>query len=140
MVMTASASVTVSPADLPTLAPCARSASAFDGVRFHTVTSCPARSRCPAIWLPILPNPRNAIFIADLFHVDGQVDMQVAQMQRTSHWLRRKVMAGNGDAALLCPCPRRIRGMMHQFHACETSQIIGSRGTAKVWPVAPRRS
>ena len=45
------------------------------------------------MWLPILPNPINAIFIASLF----RVDLQVAQMPQGLLWLRRKLTAVAGN-------------------------------------------
>src|SRR5271166_3908435 len=62
MVMTASASFAASPGEVATFAPCERSSSALERVRFHSVTLCPARNRCPAMWLPMFPSPMNAIF------------------------------------------------------------------------------
>jgi hypothetical protein len=44
-------------------APSAADGSARSGVRFHTATVWPAASRSRTIAEPILPKPRNAIFI-----------------------------------------------------------------------------
>ena len=46
-----------------TLAPSCSSALALPGERFHTVTWCPPRSRQRLIGAPMLPMPRNAIFV-----------------------------------------------------------------------------
>src|SRR5436309_2458380 len=43
-------------------APCSTSGAVRPGVRFQTVTACPAWSRRAAIGVPIWPRPRNAIF------------------------------------------------------------------------------
>src|ERR1035441_1210367 len=91
------------------------------------------------MWPPILPSPRNAIFIAGLFHLD----LEVAQMQGGRLWLRRKVTAVArqlGGAALYVPAQAAISGMMHQFYGHKAGKIIHPRRTAKVRAVSPRRS
>ena len=47
----------------PLAAPRAASASSRSRVRLCTVSSCPASSRCPAMYSPIVPSPIHAIFM-----------------------------------------------------------------------------
>ena len=67
IVMAISASEAASPGECATFTPSAFSGSALAAVRFHTVTVCPARTRCRAIALPMLPKPMNAMFIGSSF-------------------------------------------------------------------------
>jgi hypothetical protein len=60
MVIRNSASAAAPAGVAATLAPCPASASAFRRVRFHTVTSNPARSRLRAMGAPMAPVPRTA--------------------------------------------------------------------------------
>src|SRR2546423_12274156 len=63
----------------------AANASARDGVRFHTITSNPARTRFAAIGSPMIPRPRNATRSGfAMSATSGGLDSQpVAAPQRT---------------------------------------------------------
>src|ERR1017187_7555761 len=63
MVMTKSAPRVAWPIESAMVALWSRSSSALERVRFQTVTSWLARGRLRAIAMPILPSPRNAIFM-----------------------------------------------------------------------------
>src|SRR6185437_3917161 len=61
---TASAFAAASAGDAARAAPASASGSSRSRVRFCTVTSWPAASRCPAIGAPIVPRPITATLIA----------------------------------------------------------------------------
>jgi hypothetical protein len=63
IVMTTSARRAASAGVVAAVAPASTSDSAFAGVRFHTVSSCPASSSRRAIRPPIPPTPIKAILV-----------------------------------------------------------------------------
>ena len=63
MVKTTAASEAASIGDLAAVAPASTSGAVLAGLRFHTVTSCPAAPRFAAMPEPMLPRPRNAMLM-----------------------------------------------------------------------------
>jgi hypothetical protein len=61
IVITASAPSTAAAAESAIAAPSSASGSAFSGLRFHAVSSNPARSRFRPIAAPMIPVPRSPI-------------------------------------------------------------------------------
>src|ERR1700684_172047 len=73
MVITTSAPSSASAGVAAAIAPSRSSGSVLPSVRFHTRNSCPAAIRCRAIGAPILPKPKNPIFIGEIVEDSGQL-------------------------------------------------------------------
>src|SRR5215472_10478481 len=101
-------------------APAATNSEAREGVRFHTVTLCPALSRFMLIGRPINPSPINPIsFEVDpLFtiYLLAHIPVRATSIPNDSHKIvtdsgRRVGRSGNFQA-VLCPCGRQIREVL----------------------------
>src|SRR6185437_16743026 len=108
------------------------------GVRFQTLSSCPALTRFSAMGLPMIPSPRNAIFIACSYSANYPRLLKASTTEDTEE--NRGIQNKFFSPCYLCPRWWTFGPQAAGIDAISSSRCCSFRGSSTGgWQVKPEQ-